>query len=304
MALGNRAPGNVPRQTENRITERQYAARPTARFCHVLRDRSENFPCGIWHAVTARKSRDDVTYYVTCGRWFGVAGRGKPHAVAGVNAYVIPAGALQTNAYLLTAPERGEAVLIDAPGGIWAEIEPILQERKCRLVELWLTHGHWDHTQGAAEVVRATGAVVRGHLADRPMYETPEIMELFMNERLALEPVRIDHWIGQGDRISALGATSEVRHVPGHCPGNVLFYFPDLALGDAAGRPVAFVGDALFNGSIGRTDLPGGDFATLEKSIREQIYSLPDQTVIQPGHGPATTVAHEKVHNPYVATRA
>lgn len=231
---------------------------------------------------------------------FGVAGRDKPHAVAGVNVHVFPGGLIQTNAYLLTAPERGEAVLIDAPGGIWAEIEPILREEKCRLVELWLTHGHWDHMQGAAEVVQATGAVVRGHLADRPMYETPEIMERFMGERLNLQPVRIDHWVGQGDRLSALGTTIEVRHVPGHCPGNVLFYFSDLAAGGAAGRPVAFVGDALFNGSIGRTDLPGGDFATLEKSIREQIYSLPDRTVIQPGHGPATTVAQEKAHNPYV----
>jgi glyoxylase-like metal-dependent hydrolase (beta-lactamase superfamily II) len=220
--------------------------------------------------------------------------------VAGVSLHVLPAGLIQTNAYLLTAPGRGEAVLIDAPGGIWAEIEPILREEKCRLVELWLTHGHWDHMQGAAEVVQATGAVVRGHLADRAMYETPEIMERFMGESLNLQPVRIDHWVAQGDRLSALGAAVEVRHVPGHCPGNVLFYFPELVVGGAAGRPVAFVGDALFNGSIGRTDLPGGDFATLEKSIREQIYSLPDPTVIEPGHGPATTVAHEKVHNPYV----
>jgi glyoxylase-like metal-dependent hydrolase (beta-lactamase superfamily II) len=229
-----------------------------------------------------------------------IARRGKPHAVAGVNVHVLPAGLIQTNAYLLTAPARGEAVLIDAPGGIWAEIEPILQRERCRLVELWLTHGHWDHMQGAAEVVRATGAVVRGHRADQPMYETPEIMERFMGERLDLEPVRIDHWVAQGDRLTALGETVEVRHVPGHCPGNVLFYFSHLAPEGAKAGPVAFVGDALFNGSIGRTDLPGGDFPTLEKSIREQIYSLPDRTAIQPGHGPATTVAHEKAHNPYV----
>jgi glyoxylase-like metal-dependent hydrolase (beta-lactamase superfamily II) len=85
----------------------------------------------------------------------------------------------------------------------------------------------------------------------------------------------------------------EVRHVPGHCPGNVLFYF--------AAEHAAFVGDALFNGSIGRTDLPGGNFAQLERAIREQIYTLPEATVIFPGHGPQTTVGDERSHNPYVS---
>ncbi len=209
-----------------------------------------------------------------------------------MNLHVLPAGMIQTNAYLLTAPDRGEAVLIDAPGEVWADVEPILQAEKCRLTELWLTHGHWDHMQGGAQVVRASSAKVRAHVADRAMIETPEIMERFMGERMNLQPVHVDHWVTQGERLAALGTEAEVRHVPGHCPGNVLFYFRTAAL--------AFVGDALFNGSIGRTDLPGGDFGTLEKSIREQIYSLPDQTVVHPGHGSATTVAYEKVHNPYV----
>lgn len=209
-----------------------------------------------------------------------------------VNLHVLPAGPLQTNAYLLTAPERGEAILIDAPGGIWREIEPILAKQKCRLTELWLTHGHWDHTQGGAEVIRRTGAKVRAHAEDKPMIETPEIMERFMGERLNLEPIHVDAWLKQGDRIEVLGTTVEVRHVPGHCPGNVLFYFPAYAL--------AVVGDALFNGSIGRTDLPGGSFEQLEQSIRTQIYTLPGNTVIFPGHGPKTSVAAEKDDNPYV----
>jgi len=207
--------------------------------------------------------------------------------------HVLPAGPIQTNAYLLTAPERGEAVLIDAPGDVWAEVEPILREDGCRLTELWLTHGHWDHTQGGAEVVRATGAKVSAHSDDRMMIETPEIMERFMGERLNLKPIRVDRWVKQGDKISALGMDVEVRHVPGHCPGNVLFYF--------AGARSAFVGDALFAGSVGRTDLPGGSFETLERSIREQIYTLPDATVVYPGHGADTTVGAEKATNPYVS---
>ena len=219
-----------------------------------------------------------------------------------MNLHVLPAGMIQTNAYLLTAPDRGEAVLIDAPGDVWADVEPILKAEKCRLTELWLTHGHWDHMQGGAEVVRATSAKVRAHVADRAMIETPEIMERFMGERMNLQPVHVDHWVTQGERLAALGTEVEVRHVPGHCPGNVLFYFASFApsAGSKAPLGAAFVGDALFNGSIGRTDLPGGDFAMLEKSIREQIYSLPDQTVVHPGHGPETTVAYEKAHNPYV----
>ncbi len=207
--------------------------------------------------------------------------------------HVLPAGPIQTNAYLLTAPARGEAVLIDAPGGVWSEVAAVLQADKCRLVEVWITHGHWDHTQGGAEVVRQSGAKVRAHAADRVLIETPEIMERFLGEDLSLEPLHVDAWVEQGDAFEALGVQVEVRHVPGHCPGNVLFYFP--------AQHAAFVGDALFSGSVGRTDLPGGDAAQLARSIREQIYTLPPNTVVFPGHGPKTTVAAERDGNPYVS---
>lgn len=206
--------------------------------------------------------------------------------------HVLPAGPIQTNAYLLVAAERGEAVLIDAPGDIWAKVEPILRDARCRLTDLWITHGHWDHTQGGAEVVRATQARVTAHREDRAMIETPEIMERFMGERLNLQPIHVDRWVAQGDRLSALGAEFEVRHVPGHCAGNILFYLRAGGL--------AFVGDALFAGSVGRTDLPGGSFEVLERSIRTQLYTLPDETIVYPGHGPATTVGAEKAGNPYV----
>jgi glyoxylase-like metal-dependent hydrolase (beta-lactamase superfamily II) len=206
--------------------------------------------------------------------------------------HVLPAGPIQTNAYLLVAAERGEAVLIDAPGDIWAKVEPILRDARCRLTDLWITHGHWDHTQGGAEVVRATQARVTAHREDRAMIETPEIMERFMGERLNLQPIHVDRWVAQGDRLSALGAEFEVRHVPGHCAGNILFYLRAGGL--------AFVGDALFARSVGRTDLPGGSFEVLERSIRTQLYTLPDETIVYPGHGPATTVGAEKAGNPYV----
>lgn len=207
--------------------------------------------------------------------------------------HVLPAGPIQTNAYLLSDASLGAAVLVDAPGGILERVAPILAQEKCRLTELWLTHGHWDHMQDGAAVKRATGATVRAHQADRALIETPEIMEGFMGQRLGLEGIPVDAWIAGGDRLSALGREFEVRHVPGHCPGNVLFY-------QAAAR-IALVGDALFNGGVGRWDLPGGNYELLARSIREQIYTLPDDTVVLPGHGERTTVGVEKETNPYVA---
>lgn len=204
----------------------------------------------------------------------------------------MPAGPIQTNAYLLTASERGEAILIDAPGDVWSEIEPVLRAEHCKLTELWITHGHWDHTQGGAEVIRHTGANVRAHRADKLLIETPEVMQLVMGKDLGLEPIKVDTWIAQDDRFRALGTEIEVRHVPGHCLGNVLFYF--------ASEKTAYVGDALFSGSIGRTDLPGGSMKQLDHSIRTQIYTLPDDTIIYPGHGGETTVCRERKTNPYV----
>ena len=125
--------------------------------------------------------------------------------------------------------------------------------------------------------------------------ETPEVMELFVVPGLRLEAAKIDRVVAQGDTFELLGDTVEVRHVPGHCPGNVLFLFRNSG--------AAFVGDAIFAGSVGRTDFPGGGFEMLEHSIRTQIYTLPDATVLYPGHGPETTVAAEKANNPYVRSR-
>jgi glyoxylase-like metal-dependent hydrolase (beta-lactamase superfamily II) len=130
------------------------------------------------------------------------------------------------------------------------------------------------------------------------MIETPEIMEEIIGRDLGLEPVKVDTWIAQGDKFNALGVEVEVRHVPGHCPGNVLFYFAGNKDKKSAGA--AFVGDALFAGSVGRTDLPGGSMEQLERVIRSEIYTLPDETVVFPGHGPRTTVGAEKRTNPYV----
>lgn len=214
----------------------------------------------------------------------------------GVKIHVLPSGPIQTIGYLLTDAASGEAVLVDAPEGVLAKVRPVLAKEGCTLRELWLTHGHWDHTQDAALIKRETGATIRAHPADRTLIETPEVMKAFLMPGLRLEGVTVDAWLTPGGTLRALGRDFEVRHVPGHCPGNVLFYQREAR--------VALVGDALFNGGVGRWDLPGGDFDVLARSIREQIYTLPDDTVVLPGHGPRTSVGDEKEGNPYVAAAA
>jgi hydroxyacylglutathione hydrolase len=209
-----------------------------------------------------------------------------------VNVHVLPAGPIETNAYLLTDRASGEAVLIDAPEGVWMQVEPLLRKEGCRLAALWITHGHWDHTQGAAEVVRRSGAPTYAHKDDRVLIETPEVMRPLLLPGLVVEPTKIDHWVGDGEVLEALGHKVQVSHVPGHAPGSLMFYFPKAS--------AAFAGDALFKGSVGRTDLPGGDAAQLANSIRSRIYTLPDETTVFPGHGGATTVGDEKESNPYV----
>ena len=141
--------------------------------------------------------------------------------------------------------------------------------------------------------LRNTWAQVHAHGADRPLIETPEVMRPLLLPGMVVEPVKVDRWLEDGDSIDAFGEKVRVSHVPGHCPGSLMFYFE--------GKQAAFPGDALFRGSVGRTDLPGGDAGELERSIRSRIYTLPDATTVYPGHGGPTTVGEEKAHNPYVS---
>ena len=208
--------------------------------------------------------------------------------------HALPAGPLETNAYLLTDAARHEAVLVDAPHDVLPEVEALLEKTGCKLVALLITHGHWDHT-GDAGRIQQTGVSLYAHEEDRAFIETPECMSIFTMPGLRLDPAKIDRVVKQGDTFELLGETVEVRHVPGHCPGNVLFYFRTSG--------AAFVGDAIFAGSVGRTDFPRGGFEMLAHSIRTQIYTLPDDTVLYPGHGPETNVAEEKANNPYVPAR-
>jgi len=214
-----------------------------------------------------------------------------------MNVHVLPTGPLQTNAFVLTAPARKEAVLVDAPLGVWPDVHRLLEREGCVLKELWLTHGHFDHMEGGADVLKANpGLTVRAHAADRHLYEEPERMrwfiEMFMPDHPLIAPVFPTSWVSQGDHFEALGVDVEVRHVPGHADGNVTFVL--------SGAGLAIVGDSIFAGGVGRTDLPGGSFEVLSAAIKAQLFTLPDSTVLFPGHGPRTTVGAEKRGNPYL----
>jgi len=200
-------------------------------------------------------------------------------------------GPIGTNAFLLWEENGGEAVLIDAPPYCAAEVNEILNENQLVLVGIWLTHGHWDHMAGAHELAE-DGMEIIGHEDDRIMFENPALMSTFSIPGLELKPINITRWVKDEDQLDLWGRTVLVMHCPGHCPGNVAFLFSD--------ESICFVGDVIFHGSVGRTDLPGGDVSKLEDSIRNKIYSLPDDTVLAVGHGPDTTVGKEKVSNPFV----
>ena len=205
-------------------------------------------------------------------------------------------GPFETNAYLLTDDAEQNCAIVDAPPGAGKVLAEEIAARGLKLESLLLTHGHWDHMSDAADFATA-GVAVYGHRDDAACYATPEKFMPWYQMALPhltaanFRPVQITHWVADGDTITVLGKTFEVRHVPGHCPGNVLFY--------CAEEKMAFTGDALFAGSVGRSDLPGGSWPVLLRAIRERIYTLPEETVLFAGHGPETTVGDEKLTNPY-----
>jgi len=207
-----------------------------------------------------------------------------------------PLGPFETNCYLLKSDTSNHCAIIDAPPGSAEILLPKIQKQKLTLDALLLTHGHWDHTCDADRFA-ASGATVYAHRDDQICYENPQRFMAWYQAALPFltendfRPVKITNWVADGDTFQLFGKTFEVRHVPGHCPGNILFY--------CAEEKVALVGDAIFQRSVGRSDLPGGNWKTLLTSIRQKIYTLPEEVTLLPGHGGTTTVGDEKRLNPY-----
>jgi glyoxylase-like metal-dependent hydrolase (beta-lactamase superfamily II) len=196
-----------------------------------------------------------------------------------------------TQCYLILDPERQELVVMDAPLNAFATVERVSVETGFRIAGLYFTHGHWDHTLDGVRFNQA-GVPTFAHAGDRDFYEQPGVMASYSIPGLEMPPVTIDHWLEGGTETTILGRPVEVRHVPGHSPGSILYWFSE--------DKFAISGDAVFQGSIGRTDFPGCSFEQLESSIRTHVYTLPDETVLYPGHGPKTSVGEEARTNPFV----
>lgn len=197
-------------------------------------------------------------------------------------------GPLQMNCWLLLDHQAREAALID-PGDEADHLLARIDAAGCQLRWLLATHGHFDHVGAAAAVQARWDLPLRIHPADVFLVEgMPDHQALYGLPQSQIP--RLDPTLAPGQSIALGDGTLQVMGVPGHSPGQVMFVWDGHAL----------VGDCIFAGSVGRTDLPGGDFSTLEQSIREAIYVLPDSTILHPGHGPDTSVGREKVANPYV----
>ena len=193
------------------------------------------------------------------------------------------------NGYVVRCAATGETVVVD-PGNRVDEFEAALRGRP--LAGILLTHAHVDHIEGVAALKRSTGAPIWLHPGDRPLYDAAVGQATMFGMRIEVPPAPEHEW--SHGQVYRLGACElEVRHVPGHAPGHVVLY--------SAAAGLAFVGDVVFAGSIGRTDLPGGDYTTLMSGIRSQVLSLPDDTTLYPGHGPATTVGEERTSNPFLS---
>jgi len=218
-----------------------------------------------------------------------IAAAAAARSVMNVETFIAPG--FEENAYLVWATGSGTAVAID-PGGLAADMLDQLADRGLTLEAVLLTHAHIDHIEGVAPIVRASGAPVYLHPDDEVLYRNAAVQAAQFGMRIEVPPP-FDHRLSHGQVLEFAGVTFEVRHVPGHAPGHVLFHVP--------GAAAAFVGDVVFQGSIGRTDLPGGSYQQLMESIRQQVLTLSDETTLYSGHGPATTVQRERTTNPFLA---
>ena len=208
---------------------------------------------------------------------------------------IIPVTPFAQNCSLLFDPQSKEAILVD-PGGEADKIMSALDELGLTLKEIWLTHGHLDHAGGADEIREKTGVPVIGPHKDDQFWmdDIEKHWEKYGHKGMGRNVVP-DRYLEDGDVLTLGGAEFKIVHTPGHTPGHVVIYNQDMK--------VAFVGDVLFRGSIGRTDFPKGSLEQLVTSIRTKLWPLGGDMRFIPGHGPMSTFGAERADNPYVGDK-
>lgn len=200
----------------------------------------------------------------------------------------LPLGPLGTNCYIVRSGRDAAAAVVVDPGGGWAEISLRLESLGARCAAILVTHGHFDHVLGVAELAEATSAPVHMPEGERMLLEQPGG---FVPAGVTVRPWSPDVLVEDGDELQVAGIAFQVIAVPGHSPAHVAYHASGVLLS----------GDVLFAGSVGRTDLPGADYDTLLASIRTLVERLPGETVVYPGHGPSTTIDVELAQNPFLA---
>jgi len=212
-----------------------------------------------------------------------------------------PAAMFGTNCYVVATAPGQECLVVDPGIGVGEALEELLAEHRLRPVAVLLTHGHLDHTFSVTPVCGARGIPAYVHSADRYRLADPittlgpQLKAMFGDALTWTEPDDIRE-LSDGAALSLAGLELTVDHAPGHTEGSVLF----RTAGTGQEPPMCLTGDVLFAGSIGRTDLPGGDPQAMTASLRTKIVTLADETVVLPGHGPQTTIARERATNPYL----
>jgi glyoxylase-like metal-dependent hydrolase (beta-lactamase superfamily II) len=207
------------------------------------------------------------------------------------HAAILPVTPYQQNCSLLWCDETKKGAIID-PGGEVERLIGLAAQNEVTVEKIFLTHGHYDHAAGAAELKRRTGAVLEGpHQDDKFLLDTLAEIRAIPGFAHA-EPCTPDRFLSDGDTVSFGNVTLEVVHCPGHTPGHVVYV--------ARKANIAFVGDVIFRGSIGRSDLPGGNHPTLIHSILEKLWPLGNDMRFLPGHGPVSSFGEERRSNPFV----
>jgi len=203
----------------------------------------------------------------------------------------IPVTSYQQNCSLIWCEQTNQAALID-PGGEAERLLEIVKNQNLKLVSILLTHGHIDHVGGSREIADKLAIPIIGPQKEETFWldNLPHQAEMF--DFTYADPLTPDQWLEEGDEVKVGNICFSVLHCPGHTPGHIIFY-------DSASK-TAFVGDVLFKGSIGRTDFPRGDHATLIKAIKTKLLPLGDDVTFIPGHGPISTLGQERLTNPFI----